>query len=76
MHFIYHVRFFCLWIDGRNQNKIDFLFFKGFINSKIILENKIKIGSKYRDKKYIFAYIIFSEKKYYIYNRTNIDAYK
>ena len=25
IHFVCHLRFFCYWIDGRGQNKNDFL---------------------------------------------------
>ena len=31
---IYHVRIFCYWIDGKDQNKIDFLFLGTIIVAK------------------------------------------
>ena len=54
-HSLIHVGGFCWWVDGRDQNRIDFPFLRDYISSKINLGTRLRIDPKCRDQKCIFA---------------------
>ena len=50
IHFVCHLKFFCYWVDGRGQNKNDFLKSRIDLGAKSILgpnrESDQNVGTK------------------------------
>ena len=60
MHFVSHVGFFCLWVDGKDQNRIDFPDFRDWPRNKISLGTKSRNDPKCRDQKCIYVYFFWT----------------
>ena len=61
-------KIFCQWVDGKNQNRIGFPFFRDNNRNEINLGIKMRIGPKCKDQKCIYGFFVLREFQDLLFN--------